>query len=457
MLANETIRLKPALKLLVAAGLLLAPVAAAGRTPENRVSSQIHRVTRADPALEVFYASRNYQPLWSIESRIRPEVATVLSLLRTADLDGLDPSDYLQGGVEQAVADAASGDPGAVARAELLLSHDFAAYVRDVRRVRNVGVVYADAGLRSPPPSSQAILQRLASAPDMATYLRNISWMHSIYARLRNELAVEVTRNGSSSAERIALLKANLDRASILPAHEDQYVLVDIAAARLDYFENGALKKTMRVIVGSADHPTPMMVGMIRYATLNPYWHVPPDLTRERIAPRVLSEGLKYFRERGYEVVSEWSPSARVIDPATIDWKAVAAGRTEIYVRQKPGPHNGMGNIKLRFPNDLGIYLHDTPGKKLFAEAQRNYSGGCVRLEDATGLGAALVGSSVVPQTKQPEQTIELPKPVPVYITYLTLRPARDGKVVQRKDAYGSDRALMHRYEAHEGTAAEAT
>jgi len=134
----------------------LAPVAAAGRTPEYRVSAQIHRVTRADPALGAFYASRNYQSLWSIEGRIRPEVETVLSFLRTADLDGLDPSNYLRGGVEQAVADAASGDPGALARAELLLSHDFAAYVRDVRRVRNVGVIYADAGLRPPPPSSEA-------------------------------------------------------------------------------------------------------------------------------------------------------------------------------------------------------------------------------------------------------------------------------------------------------------
>lgn len=157
----------------------------------------------------------------------------------------------------------------------------------------------------------------------------------------------------------------------------------------------------------------------------------------------MLSEGLQYFRGRGYEVVSEWSPSARVLDPSKIDWKAVAGGRLEIYVRQKPGPHNGMGKIKLRFPNDLGIYLHDTPGKQLFAAKQRDYSGGCVRLEDAAALGTLLLGRSRVPENKTPEQTITLPQPVPLYITYLTVRPEEDGRLARRADVYGLDRSAF--------------
>lgn len=448
MRAKQPFQPMPLLKLFVAAGVLWAPAVAEARPTGGRISAQIRHLTRTDPELRTFYATRNYRPLWSLEGRLRPEATIVLSLLKTAHVDGLHPATYLRGGIEQTLASASRRDPVALARAELLLSHNFATYVRDVRRPRNVGVVYAEAGLRPSPPAG-AVLQRFASAPDTGTYIRNISWMHPIYARLRSELAVELAKQGASTSERTALLRANLDRASILPAREDRYVLVDIAAARLEYFEKGALKQSMRVIVGSAEHPTPMMVGMIRYATLNPYWHVPPDLTRERIAPRVLSEGLKYFRSRGYEVVSEWSHSARVIDPSTIDWKAVAAGRSEIYVRQKPGPHNGMGKIKLRFPNDLGIYLHDTPGRQLFAGSQRNYSGGCVRLEDATALGALLVGKSVVPATNQPEQTVTLPKPVPLYITYLTLRPGSDGKLVERRDAYGRDRIVRDRYEVN--------
>ncbi|MGE5562475.1 MAG: L,D-transpeptidase family protein [Bacillota bacterium] len=390
-----------------------------------------------------FYAARAFQPLWSVHDHLRPGAFIALELLRTADLDGLDPAKYLQTGIERAVAEAARGDQRSVGRAELLLSRTFGQYVRDVRRPRNVGAVYTEPGLGPAQPPVRAVLQALASAPSLETYLRNISWMHPIYGQLRSRLATLDSDPGQSASGEALLLRANMDRASILPAHQDQYILVDTAAARLDYFDAGELRKTMRVIVGSPDHPTPMMVGMIRYATLNPYWHVPPDLTRERIAPRVLSEGLKYFRGRGYEVVSEWSPSARVIDPSTIDWKAVAAGRIEIFVRQKPGPQNGMGKIKLRFPNDLGIYLHDTPAKELFVHSQRNYSGGCVRLDDAPALGTLLLGRSPVPQTDKPEQTISLTHPIPLYITYLTLRPEADGKLVRRRDVYGRDQASL--------------
>ena len=438
---------KSILRLLIAAAALGMPTGAAADIRANDMSTAARRELRADPEISQFYASRNYRPVWFANGQLRPEAYTALRLLKTADLDGLDARKYLHTGIENALAAAKGGNPRALARAEILLSRTFADYVGDVRRPRNIEVVYAEAGLKPPRPPSRAVLQRLSSAPSLETYLRNISWMHPIYAKLRAELEATLS-SPRYSTDKVALLRANLDRASILPGNQQRYILVDTASARLDYVENGEVRRTMRVIVGSADHPTPMMVGMIRYATLNPYWHVPTDLTRERIAPRVLKEGLSYFKARGYEVVSEWSPSARKIDPSTIDWKAVAAGRTEIYVRQKPGPHNGMGKIKLRFPNDLGIYLHDTPAKQLFAKPQRNYSGGCVRLEDAASLGAMVMGGTVLPYSKTPEATISLSKPVPLYITYLTLRPGPDGTLVNRKDAYGSDRT------AHSGATA---
>jgi len=234
------------------------------------------------------------------------------------------------------------------------------------------------------------------------------------------------------------LVRLNLERARILPAHEDRYILVDAAAARLFYYEGGKIRDSMRVVVGTPDQPTPMMVGMIRYATLNPYWHVPPDLARARIAPRVLAEGLSYFNNRGYEVVSEWSRNARVIDPSTVDWKAVADGKKQVLVRQRPGPSNGMGKVKFQFPNELGIYLHDTPAKQLFNEDQRGFSAGCVRLENADGLGRLLFGSNPRAQSNEPEQTVSLPSPVPLYITYLTTI-ADKGRLVQRRDIYGRD------------------
>jgi murein L,D-transpeptidase YcbB/YkuD len=97
-----------------------------------------------------------------------------------------------------------------------------------------------------------------------------------------------------------------------------------------------------------------------------------------------------------------------------------------------------MGALKFGFSNDLGIYLHDTPNKALFAKDQRTFSLGCVRVEDAKRLGAWLLGADPVPPSDQPEQSVRLPKSVPVYITYVTAS-ADDGRLAFADDIYGLD------------------
>src|SRR6476646_10754712 len=182
-----------------------------------------------------------------------------------------------------------------------------------------------------------------------------------------------------------------------------------------------------------------MMTAYVRFAALNPYWYVPSDLATERSAPQVVKQGLKYLDELGYEVLSDWAPDAQIIDPKTIDWKAVAAGKKEVLMRQDPGPHNSMGRIKFMFPNEAGVYLHDNPERELFTEASRLYSGGCVRLEDAWRLSRWLFnGRELTWEGAGPEQPVPLAAPVPVYITYLTAMP--DGQsIAYYDDAYGRD------------------
>src|SRR5205085_8965583 len=140
-----------------------------------------------------------------------------------------------------------------------------------------------------------------------------------------------------------------------------RYVLVDAASARLYMIEDGRVQDSMKVIVGKPETPTPALKSVINYETLNPYWHVTPDLAKAIVAPRVLKDGDAYLAMQGYEVVSGWGPGARVISPDSVDWKAVAAGTSQIYVRQRPGPANSLGHFKFDLPDGDGIYLHDTP------------------------------------------------------------------------------------------------
>lgn len=205
-----------------------------------------------------------------------------------------------------------------------------------------------------------------------------------------------------------------------IPAH-GRFVLVDAASARLYMIEDGHVQDSMRVIVGKPETPTPELKSVLNYETLNPYWHVTADLAKTLIAPRVLRDGDAYLTQQGYEVVSAFAPDARVLPPDSVDWKAVAAGNAQVYVRQRPGPANSLGHFKFDLPNGDGIYLHDTPNKELFAQDERSLSHGCVRLEDAPRLARWLLGKDP-PAASLPEENILLPRPVPITISYLDSR-----------------------------------
>jgi murein L,D-transpeptidase YcbB/YkuD len=232
------------------------------------------------------------------------------------------------------------------------------------------------------------------------------------------------------------VLALNLERARLLPGPWVRHVVVDAASARLWYYSGGAVDGTMKVVVGAKESQTPMMAGMVRYATLNPYWNIPPDLVERKVAPKVL--GGASLRKMNYEALSDWSANPTQIDQSTIDWQAVAAGREELRVRQLPGGDNAMGRVKFMFPNDLGIYLHDTPARDLFAKPARQFSNGCVRLEDAQRLGRWLFGKALTSGSDAPERYVPLPQPVPVYLTYLTAMPTADG-VAFLPDVYARD------------------
>lgn len=253
---------------------------------------------------------------------------------------------------------------------------------------------------------------------------------------------IAALNRGAAYYERLLLI--NLERASRLPAATQggRYIVVDAGGAEIFLFEDGVIKDRMRAIVGKKDSATPMMAAMIRYASVNPYWNIPVDLAQTLIAPRVLASGLSHLREGRYEVLADWSDDADVVDPARIDWKAVADGSEEIRMRQLPGRGNSMGDIKFMMPNEFGIYLHDTPDKALFRADDRWISNGCVRVEDAHRLARWLFGSMPKGRDPNAEEDVELAEPVPVFITYLTAGATSSG-VSFREDRYGRDAVLL--------------
>jgi len=390
-----------------------------------------------DQSVEAFYRARNGAPLW-FSPKAGNASQQLVELLKTADLDGLQPPQYDTPALEDALRSAWGGNQKAVAHADQVLSEAFVAYARDLRRDPGIGIDYVDPGLRPVQPSPLALLLSAASSPSLTSYVQSMGWMHPIYGELRQAL---VNHNYSSDHEK-DLLEVNLVRARVLPPGPNRYVLVNAAEQRLYTYENRQALDSMRVVVGKPKNPTPMMAAYIRFASLNPYWYVPPDLATERIAPKVLKQGLGYLDELGYQVMSDWSDNAQILDPKTVDWKGVAAGKVEVLIRQLPGAHNSMGRMKFMFPNAEGVYLHDNPERELFEQAARLYSGGCVRLEDAARLGRWLFGKDLVWEGAGTEERVPLDYPVPVYITYLTAMPS-GSSIAYFDDVYGRDSSRL--------------
>jgi murein L,D-transpeptidase YcbB/YkuD len=490
-------------------GLALLSAALAASVPARAQDPNVAGHVRSETGgkLKSFYEAVGFQPLWIRNGKVGPEADRLLSLIESADLDGLDPRSYDPDGVRDAIAAAGDGTGESLAKAELKLSKAFAAYVADVRRPHDdVGMKYLDESLEPQKIKPALIMRQAAIAPSFSDYVADEAWTSPIYARLRTALAeyretwsrlpaVTVPAGpalkSGMKGERVALLRErlglpegtqfdkallkklaafqgdhglkadgiagvatlaavnrdpeyyertirlNMERARILPSPLVRHIVVDAAAQRLYMYQDGKLVDSMKVVVGKPEMPTPMLAGLMRYAVVNPYWNMPEDLVQRRVAKEI-AKGAS-MRSLGFEALSDWSANPQILDPATIDWPAVANGTQQVRMRQLPGGSNAMGKMKFMFPNDLGIYLHDTPDKTLFKQDVRQFSAGCVRLEDAPRLAKWLFGKPLTTESDAPEQNVWLPAPMPVYLTYLTAAPAGETGIAFREDAYGRD------------------
>jgi len=408
-----------------AALMALSAPAEAATTPETRPFAIF-----GGTAVDSFYATRNGHPLWLASGPDSPVAQELIEVLKRAPVEGLADGPSI---ANQAQVLISQGSKSALMEADQLLSTGWVEYVQLLSR-QPQGMTYAEQWIAPRTDSPKDILSLAAAAPSLADHIRSVSSVNPFYSALRNAAYSE---SQSSSSIPDPRLLASLDRARAFPA-KGRYLVVDAASARLLMVEDGRVADSMKVIVGKPTSQTPMIASVIHYATLNPYWNVPPDLVQKIIAANVVTQGTGYLKAHSYEVLSDFSDNPQVLSPANVDWKAVAAGRSTVRVRQLPGPANSMGHIKFGFANDAGVYLHDTPKKELFASDNRDLSNGCVRLEDADRLGRWLLGRDPTTSSSAPEQQVLLPKPVPVYVTYLTAH-ADDGQLTFVDDIYGRD------------------
>ena len=205
------------------------------------------------------------------------------------------------------------------------------------------------------------------------------------------------------------------------------------------------VQREMRVIVGKAyDTRTPLFDEDMRFIEFSPYWNVPPSIARHETVPR-LRRDPGYFEQQGFEFVAGDGRVQTTLTPQALD--AVLAG--QLRIRQRPGERNALGDIKFVFPNRDNIYLHHTPATQLFERARRDFSHGCIRVEQPVALASFVLQD--MPQWTEARireamsagrsSTLRLEQPLPVLITYGTVL-VKGGSAYFFDDIYGLDRVL---------------
>lgn len=254
----------------------------------------------------------------------------------------------------------------------------------------------------------------------------------------------------ASPADRVRQLTANMERWRWLPQElGDRHVLVNAADFNLVAVSDGNVELEMRAIVGRPYRQTPVFSDLITYVVFRPYWHVPHTLAVQDQLP-LQKRDSTYFRRMGFRLFSGWGADASEVDPVSIDWSAVSAKNFRWRLRQDPGPQNFLGAAKFMFPNPWNVYLHDTPGRELFRKQARDFSSGCIRVEDPRALALWLLASDPTwsaaridrAMRADSESTARLAESVPVHLLYWTALVDEEGAVLFRRDIYDRDSRL---------------
>jgi len=251
--------------------------------------------------------------------------------------------------------------------------------------------------------------------------------------------------------EIIRTVEINMERLRWLPkSFGENYIFTNIADYTLQVYENKEKVLEMSVIVGREQRSTPVFSSKLSYLVLNPYWTVPRTIAVEDKLP-LIKKDINYISENNFKVLKFIDGKIIEQNYQEINWDNLNKNNFNYYLRQDPGPNNALGRVKFMFPNKFSVYLHDTPNKELFTQTKRNFSSGCIRLEEPLKLTDYLLRedknwdlkkiNSILETNK--ETTVNLTQKLPIHIIYMTAWVDDQGRLQLRNDIYNRDARLI--------------
>lgn len=258
----------------------------------------------------------------------------------------------------------------------------------------------------------------------------------------------------------IARILVNMERWRWMPEDLGRfYVWDNLPEFMTHVVKDGEEIFSEKIVVGLANWPTPVFSADMKYLVFNPSWGMPDGIKTKELLPRLRrysNSGGGFFEQmfggggpnaadvlRAQDLIVSYK--GREIDPNSVDWTQVDI-RAFSFV-QPPGSRNVLGRVKFMFPNKHDVYMHDTTQKDLFSRTVRNYSHGCMRVQNPRRFAEVLLaedkGWSAAQVDRYYESSaqaeVRLDKSIPVHVTYFTAVVADDGTVKTYGDIYGHD------------------
>ncbi len=247
---------------------------------------------------------------------------------------------------------------------------------------------------------------------------------------------------------RVKQIAINMQRWANLSAQlGSRYVMVNIPDFHMYLIDEDRTVLTLKAIVGKRDLPTPELSSKITKIEFNPDWDIPDKIAQNDIAPKVLNDP-DYLYRMHIRVFKNPS-SHHEISPNNIDWESAAENGLNYHLRQDPGPDNALGLVKFEFQNTEDVYMHDTPAKNLFDVDIRDFSHGCIRLENPFALVEYLMKDDPDWNEQHMQEILDSGKPnhvkvthpIPIFITYITAWVDDEGRLNFRDDIYQQDQS----------------
>ncbi len=247
------------------------------------------------------------------------------------------------------------------------------------------------------------------------------------------------------AAARLRQLRTNLTRLTEFQRNTPKrYVVVNIPAAQIEAVADDKVVSRHSGVVGKPDRQTPLLRSQIHELNFNPVWHLPPTVIQKDLVPNARAMARKGQDALAKFGIDAYGADGKKLDSSKIKWDS--PGVAGLTYRQKPGPENPLGFVKINFHNSHSVYMHDTPSDRMFGRNFRAASSGCVRVQGIENLATWLMEEQgwdkqrILAMKKSGERLdVRLKKPMPLFFVYITAWATEDGVIQFRRDLYQRD------------------